>query len=168
MYSILRPDEDVLVVDLRSGNSHKLTRADRTDEVGDLAWSGDGKTLFYRTIDPVTYRETVHRWAARATSGSEVFSADEALARLSSSGDGRRVSFTAMGATHPVDAYVYDTAEHKRSAVTHLNPQLDKFEFVAPQMFEFQSEDGDKSGGIVVQAIGFGAGAQGPGGDLRV
>ncbi len=156
MYSILRPDEDVLVVDLRSGNSHKLTRADRTDEVGDLTWSGDGKTLFYRTIDPMTYRETVHRWAAGETSGSEVFSADEALARLSSSGDGRRVSFTAMGATHPVDAYVYDTAEHKRSTVTHLNPQLDKFEFVAPQMFEFQSEDGDNLEALLFKPSGSG------------
>ena len=142
MYSILRPDEDVLVVDLRSGGSRKLTRADRTDEVGDLAWSGDGKTLFYRTIDPVTYRETVYRWAAGEASAAEVFSADETLARFTASGDGRRISFTSMSATHPVDAFVYDTDARKRSTVTRLNPQLDKFEFMAPQMFEFRSDDG--------------------------
>src|SRR5579872_7593154 len=34
MYSILRPDEDVLVVDLKSGKSKKLTS--KTEEIGDL------------------------------------------------------------------------------------------------------------------------------------
>jgi len=137
MYSILRPDEDVLVVDLKSGKSKKLTS--KTEELGDLAWGGTA--LFYRTIDPATYRETVHKWVAGEESASEVFSGDEALARFSASTNGK-LSFTSMTATRPADAFVFDSG--KRTAITKLNPQLEKFEFVAPKMFEFYSEDGDK------------------------
>jgi dipeptidyl aminopeptidase/acylaminoacyl peptidase len=137
MYSILRPDEDVLVVDLRSGKSKKLTN--KTEEIGDLAWGGTN--LFYRIIDPATYRETVHKWVAGEESASEVFAGDEALARFSASNNGK-LSFTSMTATRPADAFVFDAG--KRTTITKLNSQLEKFEFVAPKMFEFYSEDGEK------------------------
>jgi len=143
MYSILRPVDDVLVIDLRSGKSRNLTPRNRTDEIGELTWSADGRALFYRSIDPVTYRETVHRWIAGEESTTPVFSVDEALARFSVSADGAHLGFTAMNARQPADAYVYDISRAQRRAVTHLNPQLSAFEFVAPQMFDFRSEDGD-------------------------
>jgi dipeptidyl aminopeptidase/acylaminoacyl peptidase len=148
MYSILRPDEDVLVVDLSSGKSKTLTT--RTEEVGDLTWGGSN--LFYRTIDPVTYRETVHRWVAGEEKPSEIFSGDEALARFSAATDGRRLSFTSMTATRPADAYVFDSG--KRTSITKLNPQLEKFEFVAPKMFDFYSEDGDKLQALLFRPSG--------------
>jgi dipeptidyl aminopeptidase/acylaminoacyl peptidase len=156
MYSILRPVDDVLVVDLRTGKFRKLTPADRADEIGDLAWSGDGRTLFYRSIDPVTYRETVHRWVEGEQPPAEVFSADETLARFTSSADGRHLSFTAMSAIHPTDAYVFEVAEKQRRAITHLNPQLSGFEFVAPQTFEFLSADGDALEALLFKPSGAG------------
>ena len=144
MYSILRPDNDVVVVDLHSGGLRKLTPANRSDEIGDVIWSPDGSSLFYRSTDPVTYKETLHRWiAGTAEAPKEIFSADEAMSHFTSSADGRRVSFASMSATQPTDAYVFDVSESQRRAVTHLNPQLKGIEFVAPQMFDFHSEDGD-------------------------
>ncbi len=143
MYSILRPVEDVAVVDLESGKVRTLTPANRTDEIGEMTWSADGRVLMYRSIDPVTYRETVHRWTASEDSTAELFSVDEAVARFSVSADGGLLSFTSMNARRPADAYVYDVARKQRRAVTHLNPQLSAFEFVAPQMFGFRSTDGD-------------------------
>ena len=143
MYSILRPTEDVLVIDLKSGATRKLTPSDRTDEIGDLVWSANGQALFYRTVDPVTYRETAHRWIAGEKQTSELFSADESLARFSVSADASRLAFTSMDARRPADAYVLDVSTRQRRAVTHLNPQLSAFEFVAPTMFDFRSADGD-------------------------
>jgi len=143
MYSILRPVDDLVAIDLRSGKWRVLTPAERSDEIGDVAWSADGRMLFYRSIDPVTYRETIHRWVAGEDSTSEVLSADESLARFSASSDGEQLAFTSMNARHPADAYVLDVARKSRRAVTHLNPQLSAFEFVAPQMFDFRSADGD-------------------------
>lgn len=143
MYSVLRPTDDVVVIDLKSGATRKLTPPDRSDEIGDLAWSADGRALFYRTVDPVTYRETAHRWIAGEPQPSELFSADESLARFSVSADGSRLAFTSMDARRPADAYVLDVSTRQRRAVTHLNPQLSAFEFAAPKMFDFRSADGD-------------------------
>jgi dipeptidyl aminopeptidase/acylaminoacyl peptidase len=157
MYSILRPIEDILVVDLRSGKSRQLTPADRSDEIGEVTWSADGRALFYRTVDPVTYRETVHRWMAGEDSASGLFSADESLARFSVSSDGARLSFTSMNARQPADAYVFDVSRKERRAVTRLNPQLSAFDFVAPEMFDFRSADGD-----LLQALLFRPSGTGP------
>ena len=155
MYSILRLDSDVVVVDLHSGGVRKLTPATRSDEIGDVSWSPDGRALFYRTTDPVTYKETLHRWIAGTNEApKEVFSADEAMTHFTSSSDGRRVSFVSMSATQPNDAYVYDINENQRRPVTHLNPQLKDIQFVAPQMFDFRSEDGDLLQALIFKPAG--------------
>jgi dipeptidyl aminopeptidase/acylaminoacyl peptidase len=143
MYSILRPTDDVLVIDLRTGRTRKLTPPDRADEIGDVVWSADGGALFYRTVDPVTYRETAHRWIAGEKQSSELYSADEALGKFSVSADGGRLAFTSMSARRAADAYVLEVSSRERRAVTNLNPQLSPFEFAAPQMFDFRSADGD-------------------------
>src|SRR5690606_4071253 len=62
MYSILRPVDDLVVVDLESGRTTTLTAASRDDELADVVWSGDGSTLFFRAIDQATYAESIRRW----------------------------------------------------------------------------------------------------------
>jgi len=154
MYSILRPDDDVLVVDLKSGKSQKLTPANRADEVSGLVWSGDGRSLFFKTTDSVTYRETLHRWIAGEDKAAPLFSGDETMSHFTVSKDGQRVSFISMNATHPTDGFLYDVAERQRRTITKLNPQLKDFEFVAPLTFDFRSEDGDPLQALLYKPAG--------------
>ncbi|MGI8742325.1 MAG: prolyl oligopeptidase family serine peptidase [Bryobacteraceae bacterium] len=143
MYSILQPVEDVLVVDLSSGKSQKLTSPGLEDEPSGPVWSGDGRTLFYRAVNPATYRETIFQWKPGEPAATPIFSADREIARLSASAEGHALSFTAINATQPEDAYILNAGQREPRATTRLNPQLSSFHFVTPEMFEYRSEDGE-------------------------
>lgn len=156
MYSILQPVEDVLVVDLASGKSRNLTAADREDEISAPVWSRDGRALFYRVVNPVTFRETICRWFAGEGVAAPLFSADLEISHLFASADGRELSFSAMSATQPNEGYTLNTADREPRAVTHLNPQLSAFHFVAPEVFDFYSEDGDPLRALLFRPDGAG------------
>lgn len=156
MYSILQPLEDLLVIDLSSGKSQKLTPPDQQDEPGDAVWSQDGKALFYRATNPTTLRETIYRWTAGESKSVPVFSADQQIAHLSTSADGQTLSFTASSAKQPAEAYVMRTKEKEPHAVTRLNPQLSDFHFVAPEIFDYRSEDGEPLRGLLYKPEGAG------------
>jgi dipeptidyl aminopeptidase/acylaminoacyl peptidase len=143
MYSIQRPTQDVLVVELSSGDTRIVTDRGREDEIGDLLWSGDGRTLFYRTVDPLTYRESIVRRDGASAAPRTVLSADEALSDVSVARDGSRLVFVASSSTRPGDAYTISGSGEGRTRVTDLNPQLARFTFAAPQIFDFHSADGD-------------------------
>ena len=156
MYSILQPVEDVLVVDLASGKSHKLTTQSREDEVSPPVWSRDGRALFYRAVDPATFRETIQHWIPGESASTPLFSADQEISHLSASADGRMLSFTAVGATQPADGYTLNEADKEPRGVTHLNPQLSSFHFVAPDVFDYYSEDGDPLRALLFKPEGAG------------
>lgn len=140
MYSIVRPVDDVLVIDVRSRKVLTLTRAEREDEIDQLTWSADGSALVYRTTDPTTYRESLVRWRVGRTHPESLISVDEALSGVSVSSDGNTIAFVAMSATHPADGFVL--AAGQRRGLTELNAQVGQFRFVAPEMVDFHSADG--------------------------
>ena len=158
MYSILRPTQDLVVVDLDSGRSRTLTERAREDELSDPAWAGGGQALFYRSTDPVTYRESVVRWDAMTGSSRVVLSADESLSDLSVPGDGTRLTFVSSSATRPADAFTVMASGEGRARITNLNPQLEKFGFTAPVMFDFHSTDGDPLRALLYKPAGARAG----------
>jgi len=140
MYSIIRPADDLLAIDLRAAAVVTLTDPAREDEIADVTWSGDGRTLVYRTVDPASYRETLHRWTPGRDRPEALLAADEAMGALSVSADGDEVAFTAMTATRPADGYVLAGGERRR--LTDLNPGASRFGFAAPEIVEFHSADG--------------------------
>ena len=166
IYSILRPVEDVLVVDLASGKTQTLTPRDRQDELSDLVWSADGQELFYHAVDPSSFDESLHCWAvttstaacpsdgqAEGQSGTPVFHG-EAVSHLSVSSNGHIVAFTSQSAVAPGEGYVWDADKQSRHAVTRLNPQLSAFNFVAPETFEYRSADGELLHALLFKPIG--------------
>jgi dipeptidyl aminopeptidase/acylaminoacyl peptidase len=158
MYSILRPTQDVLIVDLASGQSRVVTDRARADDVADLVWADRGRTLFYRSVDPDTYRESLVRWDAASSSSGIVLSADEALSDLSVPLDGSRVTFVSSAATRPADAFSVLASGEGRARITNLNPQLAKFTFTAPVLFDFHSADGDPLRGMLYKRAGSASG----------
>ena len=156
MYSILRPVEDVLVTDLANRRTRTLTPADRNDEISDLTWSSDGQALFYRAVDLSSLEETIYRWSAGELKAHRAFSANEFLSGLSPSADGRLLAFTAMSATAPADGYLLDLGEERRRPVTRLNPQLNAFRFVAPEVFDYYSADGESLRALLFKPVGAG------------
>lgn len=156
MYSILRPVQDVVLVDLAARTSRTLTDPSRSDELSDLAWSADGRTLFYRTVDPGTYRETIVRWRAGQRGPLEVVAGDEAFEAPSASSDGGLLVFTAQSATRPGDGFAIGP-DGRRRRLTDLNPWLAGRTFVAPELFEFHSADGAPLKGLLFRPPGAGA-----------
>ncbi len=156
MYSILRPVEDVLVTDLASGQTQTLTSADRNEEISNLTWSGDGQVLLYHAVDPSSLEETIYCWSAGEPKVHRAFSANQFLSGLSASADGRLLAFTAMSATAPADGYLLDLGAERRRPVTRLNPQLNAFRFVAPELFDYYSADGEPLRALLFRPAGAG------------
>jgi dipeptidyl aminopeptidase/acylaminoacyl peptidase len=158
MYSILRPTQDILVVDLASGQSRVVTDRGRDDELADLAWADRGRALFFRSVDPDTYTESLVRWDAATASSKVVLSADESLSDVSVALDGSRLAFASATSTRPADAFTVLASGEGRARITNLNPQLAKFTFTAPVMFDFHSADGDPLRGLLYKPTGGGSG----------
>lgn len=143
IYSILKPVYDAVALNLQNGRRRVLTSEQREDEIEDLTWSADGESLYFHSVDPVAYRESLHRWKIQESEAHVFYSADEALGNLSLSQNGERASFTSMDSIRPRDDFVYDFKTETKRQLTKLNPQLENFRFVRPQTFSFYSADGD-------------------------
>jgi len=149
MYTIIEPTWDVLVVKPGEAAPPSLKGSEKDTQNGELAWSADGKVLFYRSNDEQTYRETIHRWQADNGKGTAVYSADRSIHALNSSRDGSVLAFTAQGATAPDDGYVLESVKTEARRITDVNPQLAAFTFQAPRMFRFYNADGVQLQGML-------------------
>lgn len=152
MYSILRPVDDLLAVDVRAAAIVTVTDPAREDEIDEVTWSGDGRTLVYRAVDPDSYRETLMRWRVGTNRPEPLLSGDEAFGAISVSSSGESVAFTAMTATRPADGFVLDGGTRRR--LTDLNPDAARFGFVAPETFDFHSADGRPLRGLLYKPAG--------------
>jgi dipeptidyl aminopeptidase/acylaminoacyl peptidase len=154
MYSILRPTQDLVVVDLTSGQMRTLTDARLELDLADMRWANGGQTLFYRSVDPVTFRESIVRWDAATGTSRVVLAADEAMSDLSVSSDGGRLTFVAASATRPADGFTVTGSGEGRVRITNLNPQLAKFSFIEPVVIDFHSADGDPLKALLFKPAG--------------
>jgi dipeptidyl aminopeptidase/acylaminoacyl peptidase len=149
MYSILEPVWDVVAAQAGQANLRTLTESEKETQNSDLVWSGDGRALFYRSVDQQSYRESIHRWQAGNGASAVIYSADQGLRSLYASRDGSTVSFAATSATAPEEGYLFETGQAQPRRITNLNPQLAAFTFQAPRVFHFTSADGDALGGLL-------------------
>ena len=137
MYTIIEPTWDVLVVKPGQAAPLALTGSEQDTQNGELAWSADGKALFYRSDDEQTYRETIHRWQSDSGTSTAIYSADRSIHALNPSHDGSVLAFTAQSATAPDDGYLLESGKTEARRITDLNPQLASFTFQAPACFAF-------------------------------
>ena len=149
MYSILEPTWDVVVAQVGQANLRTLTESEKETQNSDLVWSGDGRTLFYRSVDEQSYRESIHRWQTGSGTSEVIYSADQALRWLFASRNGSAVSFTAASATAPEEGYLLEAGQPQPRRITNLNPQLAAFTFQPPRRFHFFSADGDRLQGLL-------------------
>jgi len=149
MYTIIEPTWDVLVVKPGQAAPLALTGSEQDTQNGELAWSADGKALFYRSDDEQTYRETIHRWQSDSGTSTAIYSADRSIHALNPSHDGSVLAFTAQSATAPDDGYLLESGKTEARRITDLNPQLASFTFQAPRMFRFYNADGVQLQGML-------------------
>ncbi len=149
MYSIIEPTWDVAVAKVSTGNVEILTQNDDQTQNDDVAWSGDGSTLFYHSVNEKTYGETVRSWQPGNSHAKDIYSADQSVRGLSPTHDGLEVVFTAMSATSPEDGYEIESGKSASHRLTDLNPQLAAFHFQPPRLFHFYSADGDLLEGLL-------------------
>jgi dipeptidyl aminopeptidase/acylaminoacyl peptidase len=154
MYTIIEPTWDVLVVKPGQAAPPALTGSEKETQNGELAWSADGKALFYRSDDEQTYRETIHRWQADSGTSAAIYSADRSIHALSPSRDGSVLAFTAQSATAPDDGYLLESGKTEARRITDVNPQLAAFAFQAPRMFRFYNADGVQLQGMLFLPAG--------------
>jgi dipeptidyl aminopeptidase/acylaminoacyl peptidase len=156
MYSILQPVEDIVTIDLASGKVRQLASADQSGDPRELVWDAAGDALLFSSVDPTTFRESIWRWSPDQSAPSRVYSADRQFSHITSSAGGLVLSFSSTSATHPADAFVLDGKDSEPVNVSHLNPRLSTFEFVAPRLLDYRSDDGKALRALIYQPAGSG------------
>jgi len=150
MYSIARPLFDLYLIARNTGEARNLT-VDLPDRIRDPVWSSDGGTLLFRAIDNKNFDETLYSYDVEGgtlnalTAGKERFGNLEYAQGV--------LSFTAERATHPPDIYAIDTDTGERHRVVALNPQLSKFDFSEPELFQFRNADGERLGALLYRPV---------------
>lgn len=157
MYTTAQPFNDLYIVEA-DGGATNVTAA-FPDQVADPVWSADGAVLFFRAIDNRTYDQTLYRYERATRALTPVMRGKEAYGRLTPVGQG--VIASIEDATRPDDLWAID-AGGKRTRITDLNPQLAKYTFSRPELFEFWSADGDRLAGLLYRPSGVRADAKVP------
>lgn len=149
MYTTAQPFNDVYIVEA-DGRATNLTSGFE-DQTSDPVWSADGAVLYFRAIDNRTYDQTIYRYSRGTRTLEPLVKGAESFSRLMPVGAGLVVNVE--DATHPDDLWAFD-ARGQRTRVTELNPQLAKFTFSKPQLFDFWSADGDRLAGLLYRPAG--------------
>jgi dipeptidyl aminopeptidase/acylaminoacyl peptidase len=143
MYTIVEPTWDVFVTQLSQPKARTLADAEVQAQNSDLTWSADGRTLFYRSVDQQSYRETIRRWSTGGARTENVYASDQTIRGINVTHDGSRVLFSAQSAASPEDGYLLSAGKSVPQRVTDLNPQLAAFAFQVPKIIRFYSVDGN-------------------------
>jgi dipeptidyl aminopeptidase/acylaminoacyl peptidase len=159
MYTVARPFMDLYLVSASDGAAQNLTGSFE-DQVSDPLWSGDGKSAFFRTTDNRTYNESLQRYDLAQAKLTVLTSGEESYDDLSPGGG--VLVFSRQDATHPPDLWLADIASGTRRRLTELNPQLARFRFSKPELFDFYNADGEKLAALLYKPVDFRAGMKVP------
>lgn len=144
MYTIAQPFMDLYIVQ-NDGSSRNVTE-NFDDQVSNPVWSADGRTLFFRAINNISYDETIYRYTIADQKLDAVVKGAESFGRLVPSATGLIVSVES--ATRAPDLWTI-TATGGLTRVTDLNPRLSRFAFSKPELFYFRNADGERLGALL-------------------
>ncbi|MFQ5720723.1 MAG: prolyl oligopeptidase family serine peptidase, partial [Acidobacteriota bacterium] len=149
MYTIAVPFMDLYLVPGPGRTPRNLTSA-IVDQIREPVFSGDGRAVFFRAINPETYDETLYRYSLADGRLHPLRAGRESYGHLAAAGE--RLVVTIETATHPPDLWAFDRHGTGRR-LTDLNPQLDRFTFSAPELFFFHDADGERLGALLYRPV---------------
>lgn len=134
---------DLIVMDVQSCKRITLLARDKGEAYSSLTWSADGSTLFFRGRRLENLRERLYRAAAPEFAPEPVYEADELLSALSPSADGMELVFLGEHARRPADVWLWRKEDSGRLRLTELNPQLEAYPLVTPELIDFETASGE-------------------------
>jgi dipeptidyl aminopeptidase/acylaminoacyl peptidase len=134
---------DLIVLDVRSCRMTTLLTHDLGEAHSSLVWSADGSSLFFRGRHLDNFRERLYRATQPEFVPESVYEADEVLRALSPAADGRALVFLGEHARQPPEAWLWREESPEEQRLTNLNPQLQTYPFVVPQLVEFKTAGGE-------------------------
>lgn len=149
MYSIARPFMDVYLVLPEDGSAINVTSG-IVDQISDVSWSPDGESIVFHATDNNTYDETLYRYIIAAERLVRIVGGPESYSSLAAGNDS--VVVTIQSATAAPDLWRIDASGRHR--LTDLNPQLARFRFSEPELFHFDSTDGERLGALLYRPAG--------------
>jgi len=151
MYTIAQPFMDLYLVSADGAARNVTSGFD--DQVSDPVWAADGSAVYFRATDNATYDETIYKYTLADGRLERVAHGQESYGRLASSPAGLVVPIE--DATHPDDLWLVGLGG-RRARVTDLNPQLARFAFSTPEMFQYFNADGERLGALLYKPAGLG------------
>lgn len=151
MYTIARPFLDAVLVSTSNGSVTNLT-ADIPHQIRSLTWSVDGASLFFVATDNASYDETLFRYHIGTGERTVLAAGPESFGAITPVPTG--VLASVQSATSPSDLWHFNAQSGDRTQVTDLNPQLADIAFSEPELFYFQSLEGDRLGALLYRATG--------------
>ncbi len=150
------------VVPAEGGAPRNLSKTfdEKVDATGGLAWSGDGKTIYFGAHEKMT----THLFALAVETGKvrRVTSGQRAHDHFSFSRGADRVAFVIEAPAQPPEVHVAALADFAPRRLTALNPQLTGVVLGATEAVRWKSADGKTIEGLLVKPVGYKAGARYP------
>lgn len=151
MYTIARPYMDLYLVSPADGDARNLT-AGIADQVSHPVWSPDATALYFKATDNRSYDETLYRYDLASATLTALSSGRRSFDDLQASRG--RIVFTAEDAAHPPDLYSLEAGAAEPRRLTTLNPQLERFRFSVPEIFDFWNADGERLSALLYKPVG--------------
>jgi dipeptidyl aminopeptidase/acylaminoacyl peptidase len=150
---------DVVVMPAAGGTPRNVTR-DFPDSAGGVAWSPDGKSIFWAAEEGV--RRHIFRVASNGgkfvhiTEGAMLYS-DFDLAR-----DGNRIASTADNGDAPADVWVISLNGNGRTRISRANPEFDEFAVAKSELVRWKGPDNFDVEGWLTYPLDYQAGKKVP------
>ena len=157
MYTTAQPFMDIHIVSA-DGSSKNLTSR-FSDQVSDAVWSPDGGALYFRAVNNATYDETIYRYQIAGEKLDAVARGRESYGRFAATAGG--IVAAVEDAARPSDLWLFG-AGSQRTRITELNPQLARFTFSRPELFQYHNADGERLGALLYKPASLGANDKAP------
>jgi dipeptidyl aminopeptidase/acylaminoacyl peptidase len=129
---------DVMVMPVAGGAPRNLTR-DFPDSATGVAWSPDGKNLFWDSEEGV--RRHIFRIAASGGKFVHITEGEPMYADFEISRDGNRIASTVDNGMSPAEIWVLSITGNGRTRISHANPELDDFAVAKSESVHWKGPD---------------------------
>ncbi|MFC1782174.1 S9 family peptidase, partial [Planctomycetota bacterium] len=152
MYSTERPRMGLYLVSVKDGQARNISESIE-DNVSQPVWSADGKAVFFKTLDSENYDEALYGYFLEDAELRVLCQGQESYSISGAAADGLVV--TIQDATRPQDMWLIDAKSGEKQQLTTLNPQLGKFRFSKPELFDYYNADGERLAGLIYKPVDY-------------
>jgi dipeptidyl aminopeptidase/acylaminoacyl peptidase len=158
--SILQGGDDLYQIDLATGAAHDITGG-LPGRKSEPVWAPDGKTLWFKTLDPETLAEGIAWVTISGSQPKQLIREDFAINHLAVTKRGELL-YTTQTMSIPENLWAFDPSSGRKHQLTDTNAQIRNMTMGSARLLNWKSQDGQDLKGILLLPVGYQEGKKYP------